>query len=126
MLDAHIDGAFKVAPTTTPPTIGWNLSMTLNNIFDQMMRTYGRPTPNAMRQNMMTFLSPYNPQDPPELLFNHCADCQEVAIIANVNVKYTYQQLLMNVIDLLTQCGIYQRDLDDWGSKKRLPTKSCG
>ncbi len=74
--------------------------MTLNNIFNQKMRTYGHLTPDAMHQNMMTFLSPYNPQDPPELLFKHCADCQKIAIIANVN--YTNQQLLMNVIDLLT------------------------
>ena len=49
-LDAHINNAFKVAPATTPPTIGWNSLMTLNNIFDQMMRTYGRPTPDAMCQ----------------------------------------------------------------------------
>ena len=69
-----------------------------------------------MHQNMMTFLSPYNPQDPPELLFKRCTDCQEVAIIANV--KYTNEQLLMNVIDLLTRCGIYQRDLNDWEDQK--------
>jgi len=103
-LDAHVDDAFKVAPKTTPPTIGWNSTMTLNDIFDQMMTTYGRPTPDAVRQNMMTFLAPYNPQDPPEILFKRCADCQEVAIIAKV--KYTDEQLLMNVIDLLTRCGI--------------------
>jgi hypothetical protein len=114
-LDAHIDNAFKVAPTITPPTIGWNLLMTLNDIFDQMMRTYGRRTPDAMRQDMMTFLSPYNPYDPPELLYKCCADCQEVAIIANV--KYTNQQLLMNVINLLIRCGIYQRDLNNWDQK---------
>ena len=36
-LDAHTKDAFKVAPATTPNTIGWNLSMTLNNIFNQMM-----------------------------------------------------------------------------------------
>ena len=53
---------------------------------------------------MMTFMSPYNPQNPPEILFKRCADCQEVAIIAKV--KYTDEQLLMNVIDLLTRCGI--------------------
>ena len=77
-----------------------------------MMRTYGPTTPNAMCQNMMTFLSPYNPQDSPELLFKHSAECQEVAIIANV--KYTNKQHLMNVIYLLTRCGIYQRNLEDW------------
>jgi hypothetical protein len=115
MLDAHIDNAFKVAPPTTLPTIGWNASMLLNNIFDQMMKTYGCPTPNAMHQNMMTFLSPYNPQDLPEILFKCCTDCQEVAIIANI--KYSDEQLLMNVNDLLTRCSLYQRDLEDWDRK---------
>jgi hypothetical protein len=68
-LNAHIDNAFKVAPATTPPTIEWNSSMSLNNIFNQMMKMYSRLTLNAMQQNMMTFLSPYIPQDPPKILF---------------------------------------------------------
>jgi hypothetical protein len=89
--------------------------MLLNDIFDQLMKTYGRPTPNAMQQNMMTFLAPYNPQDLPEILFKHCADCQEVAIIANV--KYTNKQLLMNIINLLIQCDLYQHNLNDWDCK---------
>jgi hypothetical protein len=113
--DAHINDAFKVAPPTTPPTIGWNASMLLNDIFDQMMKMYGRPTPNAMRQNMMTFLSPYNPQDLLKILFKRCADCQEVAIIANI--KYSNKQLLMNIIDLLTRCSLYQCNLEDWDRK---------
>jgi hypothetical protein len=71
--------------------------------------------PDAIQQYMMTFLAPYNPQDLPEILFKHCADCQEVAIIANI--KYTNEQLLMNIIDLLTQCSLYQRDLEDWDCK---------
>jgi hypothetical protein len=79
------------------------------------MKTYSCPTPNAMRQNMTTILSPYNPQDPPEILFKRCTDCQEIAIIANV--KYTNQQLLMNFIDLLTQFGLYQCNLEDWDCK---------
>jgi hypothetical protein len=100
MLDAHVDDAFKVAHPTNPPTVGWNASTLLNDIFDQLMKTYGRLAPNAMQQNMMTFLAPYNPQDPLEILFKRCANCQAVAIIANV--KYTNEQLLMNVINLLT------------------------
>ncbi len=80
-----------------------------------MMKTYGRPTPDTMRQNMMTFLSPYNSQDPPEILFKRCADCQEVAII--VNLKYSDEQPLMNIIDLLTRCGLYHRNLQDWDCK---------
>ncbi len=41
MLDTHLNDAFKVAPSTIPPTIGWNASMSLNEIFDQLMKTYG-------------------------------------------------------------------------------------
>jgi hypothetical protein len=114
-LDTHIDNAFKVALPTTPPTIGWNMLMSLNYIFDQMMKTYGRPMPNAMPQNMMTFLSPYNLQNLPEILFKNCTNCQEVAIIANV--KHTDKQLLMNIINLLTRSNLYQRDQEDWDRK---------
>jgi hypothetical protein len=113
-LDTHINDAFKDDPPTTSRTISWNALMSLNNIFDQMMKMYGRPTPNAMHQNMMTFLSPYNPH-PPEFFFKCYTGCQEVAIIANV--KYTDEQLLMNVIDLLTRCGLYQHNLEDWDQK---------
>jgi hypothetical protein len=65
--------------------------------------------PDTMRQNITTFLSPYNPQDPPEIL------SEETAIIANV--KYTNQQLLMNIINVVTQCGISQCNLKDLESK---------
>ncbi len=40
-LDTHVNNAFKVAPSTIPPTIGWNASMPLNEIFNQLMKTYG-------------------------------------------------------------------------------------
>ena len=29
-------------------------------------------------------------------------------------MKYTNEQVLMNVINILAICGIYQRDLKDW------------
>jgi hypothetical protein len=84
-LDMHVDDTFKVTPSTIHHTIGLNAFMSLNKIIDQPMKIYDQPTPDAMRQNMT--------QDPPEILFKWCADCQEVAIIANE--KYTDQQLLM-------------------------------
>jgi hypothetical protein len=69
MLDAYVNNAFKVAPPTTPPTKGWNATMFLRNIFDQLATTNGKPTPDTMRQNNLTFLAAYNLQDPPEILF---------------------------------------------------------
>ena len=67
-----------------------------------------------MRQNNLDFLAPYNPQEPPEILFKRCTDCQEITIIAKV--PYTPEQLiiLMNFVDLLHWCGFYKRDLEDW------------
>ncbi len=68
-LDVHVNDAFKVAPATLPATTGWNATMLPTDIFDQLQTTCGKPTPDAMRQNNLAFLAPYNPQDPPELLF---------------------------------------------------------
>ena len=86
-----------------------------DKIFDQLMTTYRKPTPDAVHQNNLTFLSAYNPTDPPELLFKRVADCQEIAIVAKV--PYTTEQLLMNVVDLFTRSGAYARDMDDWERK---------
>ena len=115
VLDEHVNDAYKVAPPTTPPTTGWNATMSIRDIFDQLASTYGKPTPDAMRQNNVNFLAPYNPQDPPELLFKRCTDAQEIATLAKN--PYTTQQLLINAIDLLARSGLYQRDLEDWERK---------
>jgi hypothetical protein len=115
ILDTHVNDAHKTAPLSSPNTVGWNSTMLPDKIFNQLMTTCGKPTPNAVRQNNLTFLLAYNPKDPPELLFKQVADCQEIAIVAKV--PYTTQQLLMNVIDLFTRSGAYARDMDDWERK---------
>jgi hypothetical protein len=84
VLNAHVSDAYKTSPPGSPNTIGWNSTMLPNKIFDQLMTTYGKPTPDAVRQNNLIFFSTYNPKDPPELLFKRLADCQEVAIVAMV------------------------------------------
>jgi hypothetical protein len=115
VLDAHVPDAYKMAPATAPSTIGWNSTVLPNEIFEQLMTTYGKPTPNAMCQNNLTFLPPYNPKDPPKLLFKCCADCQEIAIVAKIH--YTPERLLMNISNLFTHVGIYTRDMDNWECK---------
>ncbi len=115
ILDTHVNNAYKTAPLSSPNTIGWNSTMLPDKIFNQLMTTHGKPTPNAVRQNNLTFLSAYNPTDPPELLFKQVADCQEIAIVAKV--PYTTKQLLMNIVNLFTCSGAYARDMDDWEQK---------
>ncbi len=115
ILNAHVSNTYKTAPAGSPHTVGWNLPMLPNKIFNQLMLTYSKPTPDAVRQNNVMFFSAYNPQDPPKLLFKRIADCQKVVIVAKV--PYTTEQLLMNAVDLFTRVGIYTRDMDDWEHK---------
>ena len=109
-LDEYVNDVYKVAPPTIPPTTGWNATMSIRNIFDQLASTYGKPTPDAMRQNNANFLAAYNPQDPPEILFKQCTNVQGIATLAKN--PYTTQQLLIKAINLLARCGLHQRDLD--------------
>jgi hypothetical protein len=73
--------------------------MPLQDIFDQRATTYGKPTPDTMRQNNLMFLAAYNLQDPPEILFRQCTDCNEIATL--VQNPYTTQQLLQSSLDLI-------------------------
>jgi hypothetical protein len=71
-LNSHVSDAYKVAPATAPGTIGWNSKMSPNEIFHQLMAQYIKPTPDAVRQRKLAFIAPYNPKDPPKLLFKRC------------------------------------------------------
>jgi hypothetical protein len=115
VLNTHVADTYKTAPASTPSTISWNMMMMPNKVFEQLMLTYVKPTPDAMCQNNLMFIFAYNPKDPPKLLFKHCVNCQEVAII--VKVPYTSEQLLMNVVDLFTRLGIYTCNMDNWECK---------
>ena len=118
LLDDNIDDAFKVS--NNPTLVGWNPTMEIREIFDQITSTYGRPTPAALLQNDTLFRSVYSPQDAPEVLFRRIEDCQEVQILGED--PYTAQQLLNNAVRLLLQCGQYTRDFEDW-DRKTVPQK---
>ena len=90
VLDETIDDAFKFSPD--PNLTGWNPSMEINEIMEQMTTTYGRPTPTALLQNDTLFRSPYSPIDAPEVLFRRIEDCQEIMTLGDD--PYTPMQLL--------------------------------
>jgi hypothetical protein len=85
------------------------------DIFDQIMATYGRPTPAALLQNDTLFRSVYSPQDAPKVLFCRIEDCQEVQMLGED--PYTAQQLLNNAVHLLLQCRLYTHNFEDWDCK---------
>ncbi len=111
----HFGGFQQAAPASVPNTIGWNSTMPPNNIINQLMATYGRANPDAVRQYNLAFIVAYNPKDPPEIFLKQCVDCQEITIIAKV--PFTNEQMLMNIINLLTGLGLYRRDMDNWDWK---------
>ncbi len=113
MLDNNIDNAFKVS--NSPTLRGWNQSMEIMEILNQITTTYGCPTPNALLQNDTLFCSAYSPADAPETLFRRIEDCQEVQLLGED--PYTPKQLLNNAICLLLQCGLYTREFEDWDRK---------
>jgi hypothetical protein len=115
MLDDNINNAFKVS--NSPTLCGWNQSMEIMEILDQITTTYSRPMPNALLQNDMLFRSAYLPADAPETLFRCIKDCQEVQRLGID--EYTPKQLLNNAICLLLQCGLYTRDFKDWDRKQK-------
>ena len=76
---------------------------------------YGKPTPDTMRQNNVTFLTAYNSPDPPEILFKRVANVQEIVTLAKN--PYPTKQLLITAHDLITQCGLCQHNPEDWEHK---------
>jgi hypothetical protein len=110
MLDDTINDAFKVS--NDPALTGWNLSMNIIDMLDQLVTTYGRPMPMALLQNDTLFRSAYSPVDAPEVLFRCIENCQEVQVLGED--PYTQVQLLNNAFCLLLGCGLYLHDFEEW------------
>ncbi len=113
MLDGNINKVFKFS--SDPNLTRWNPLMEIETILEQLVGTYGCPTPNALLQNDTHFQSVYSPKNAPEILFCRIKDCQEIQILGDD--PYTPKQLLNNAIQLLLGCGLYQRNFKKWDCK---------
>jgi hypothetical protein len=80
MLDANIADQFKVS--NVPTLIGWNQSMLIIDILDQLESTYGKPDTITLLHNDTLFRSAFNPTDAPELMFYRIELCQEIQVLA--------------------------------------------
>ena len=67
MLNTNIADQFKVS--NVPTLIGWNQSMSIIDILDQLDGSYGKPDTITLLHNDTLFHSAFNPQDAPESLF---------------------------------------------------------
>jgi hypothetical protein len=68
MLDESVPNQFKVS--NIPSLMGWNASMSIQEILTQLKTLYGKPTSMALHNNDLLFRSPMSTTDVPEMLFH--------------------------------------------------------
>jgi hypothetical protein len=111
MLINNIANKFKMSPD--PCLIGWNLTMSIQDILNQLELVYGHPSGHELLQNNALFHLPFHATEAPERLFWHIEQCQEIQVI--VDNPYTPMQLMANAVQLLMTSGIFpKREFEDW------------
>ncbi len=94
---------FKMSPG--PRLIGWNLTMSIQDMLNQLKLAYVH--------NDTLFRSTFCATAAPECLFWCIKQCQEIQVIADN--PYTPMQLMTNTVHLLMVSGIFpMREFKDW------------
>ena len=104
MLDELVSNQFKVS--NIPTLTGWNASMSIMDMLDQLETMYGKPNAMPLFANDTVFRSAFSPNDAPEALFHRIEQCQEIAVLARE--PYSDIQVINNAIHLLMQASISQ------------------
>jgi hypothetical protein len=103
MLDANVSAQSKVSNNAT--LMGWNSTMSIINILDQLQISYGKPNMMTLFTNNTLFRSLMTPGDSPEMLFYRIEQCQEVQSIGKV--PYSDKQIITNAICILMTSNIF-------------------
>jgi hypothetical protein len=118
MLNSNIANQFKVS--NMPNMTGWNLSMTVRSILEQLENSYGKPDTMWLFHNNTLFRSPFPATEAPGMLFYPIKHCQEIQPIAQD--PYTQKQIIGNAVRLLMQSGIFP--LKEFKTWEAMPIKS--
>jgi hypothetical protein len=103
MLDSNVSDQFKVS--NNPTLMGWNLTMSIINILDQLQVLYGKPNMMTLYTNNTLFRSPLTTGNSPKMLFYRIEQCQEIQRIGNL--PYSKEQIIANVVRILFQANIF-------------------
>jgi hypothetical protein len=118
MLDENVQPQYKVSNVTA--MTGWNATMSVRSILEQLEGSYGKPDMMTIHQNDLLFRSPFLPSEAPEMLFYRIEQCQEIQAIAED--PYTPKQIISNAVRLLMALGIFPlKEFDRW---EALPIKT--
>jgi hypothetical protein len=111
MLDANVLAQFKVS--NNPTLTGWNLTMSIIFILNQLQVSYGKPNMITLHTNDTLFRSPMPAGDLPEMLFYRIEPCQEIQCIGNL--PYSNEQIIANTVRILLQANIFPlKEFDTW------------
>jgi hypothetical protein len=111
MSDTNIGAQFKVS--NTPALMGWNSTMFIINILNQLQDAYGKPTIMTLFQNNVMSRNLMAPTNSPEMLFYRIEQCQEIQRIGKL--PYSYEQIIANVVRILIQANIFPlKEFDTW------------
>jgi hypothetical protein len=118
MLNHNIANKFKMSPN--PRLIGWNMTMSIQHILNQLELAHGRPSRHELLHNETLFCLPFHATEAPERIFWCIKQCQEIQVIADN--PYTLMQLITNALQLLMASGIFpMREFEDW---ETMPNKT--
>ncbi len=81
MLNDNIANKFKISPN--PRLIGWNSTMSIQDVLNQLKLPYGRPSGQELLHNDTLFCSTFCATEAPRRLFRHIEQCQEIQVIAD-------------------------------------------
>jgi hypothetical protein len=81
MLNNNIANEFKMSPD--PRLIGWNSTMSIQDILNQLKLTYGRPSQHELLHNDTLFCLTFHATKAPKCLFWCLEQCQEIQVIAD-------------------------------------------
>ena len=114
MLDANVSAQFKVS--NNPNLTGWNATMSIMDILNQLQDTYGKPDMMTIFKNETLYRSPMAPSDSPEMLFYRIEQCQEVQILGKV--PFTTEQIIANAVRILVGSNLLpSKEFDAWEAK---------
>ena len=111
MLDSTVAAQFKVSNNAA--LTGWNSTMSIIDIINQLQQSYGKPNMMTLFANDTLFRSPMKPGESPEMLFLRLEQCQEVQRIGKV--PYSDEQIIANAIRILATSNIFPlKEFDSW------------
>jgi hypothetical protein len=82
MLGGLVLDHFKVS--NTPTLTGWNSTMTVQAILEQLEASYGKPATMTLFANDTLFRSAFPPTDSLEMLFSRIEQCQEIQTLHKI------------------------------------------